>query len=161
MKHISRLVIACTAVSVLALAGCNTAKQASDSEPPTTPEASSASRMASEPSDASLTDSEGADDTFKTGVVEVAALNSIIANTKSAIAADDFVKASETFEQFEDAWETIEDDIKSKSQQSDQEMKDTAEQVEKALKAKDKPGALKALQELEKTAAKASQSQGY
>jgi hypothetical protein len=142
MKYVSRLAIGCTVISLLALAGCNTAKQASNPASPEAPAASDETKTA------------GAEASAGT---ETSALDSIVANTKTATEANDFAQASQTFEQFEESWEKVEDGIKAKSPESYSAIEDSAKQVENALKAKDKVKALEALQGLGENTAKVSQ----
>jgi iron uptake system EfeUOB component EfeO/EfeM len=127
-KYFSLAIVAIIAVCMLPLAGCNTTQESSASVPSTASVATASTKGAS---------------------TELAALSSVVSNTKSAVEAGDFAKASQAFERFEDAWKIVEDGIKAKSRNNYDAIEDTVTQVQSALKANDRPKALEALKTLE------------
>ncbi|MCW5313499.1 DUF4363 domain-containing protein [Nostoc sp. KVJ3] len=126
-------IIPVTVISLLALAGCNSDKQATTQTPATT-ETTAATTVAKTPGA-----TQGGFDT----------LVGVVSNTKTAVKAGKFDKAQQEFNKFEDAWSKVEDGVKTKSSKTYNVIEDTATQVKGALKTKDKAKSLKGLQTLE------------
>lgn len=126
------------AVTVLALAGCDSAKQAS------TPQAS--------PSEIPAASAVSASDKAASPA-SYAELLSVVTNTKAAVQTGNFTKAKTEFDKFENAWKKVEDGIKAKAPKSYDAVEETTEKVMTELK-KSKPSkdqVLAQLQSLEKT----------
>ncbi len=128
-----------SAVTLLTLAGCDSAKKAS------TPQTSSPAI----PAATAVSTSE-----------KVAAsqgnypeLSAVVTNTKAAVQTGNFTKAKAEFDKFENAWKKVEDGIKAKDLKSYDAVEEKTEKVMKELKksqpSKDK--VLAELQSLEKT----------
>jgi hypothetical protein len=82
-------------------------------------------------------------------VAGVAGMKSVVADTKAAIAAGDFTKATAAFGKFEGAWKTVEDGVKTKSPKVYAAVEDGMDAIGAALKSKDKVKATGALTALE------------
>jgi hypothetical protein len=130
-------ILVLSAISLLALAGCDSAKEAST--PPTSPAPVPAATAVKTEKAAS----QG----------NYAELSGVVSSTKAAVQAGNFAKAKTEFDKFEDAWKKVEDGIKAKAPKSYDAVEDTTEKVMTALK-KSKPSkdqVLTQLQSLEKT----------
>ncbi|NJM48575.1 MAG: DUF4363 domain-containing protein [Alkalinema sp. RU_4_3] len=79
----------------------------------------------------------------------VAGLKSVVTETKTAIAAGDFAKASASIGKFEAAWKPVEDGIKAKSPKVYAMIEGAVPKVVAAVKSKDKAAAMTALTGLE------------
>ena len=86
------------------------------------------------------------------------ALNSVVSKSKAAVNAGNFSQATQDFNQFEDAWKSVEDDVKAKSPSGYSAIEDAATQVNSALKSSNKVKAMTGLQTLETTIATVSRS---
>lgn len=117
-------IIPVIAISLLTLAGCNSAQQSTTQTPATTTETTGAA--------------QGGFD----------ALISVVSNTKTAVEAGSFDKAQQEFDKFENAWVKVEDGVKTKSSKTYNAIEDAVTQVKGALKAKNKAKALEGLQTL-------------
>jgi len=126
-----------SAISLLALAGCDSAKEAS------TPQTSSAPVPAATAVKTEKAASQG----------NYAELSGVVSSTKAAVQAGNFPKAKTEFDKFENAWKKVEDGIKGKAPKSYDAVEDTTEKVMTSLK-KSQPSkdqVLTQLQSLEKT----------
>lgn len=131
-------ILVISAVTLLTLAGCDSAKEAS------TPQTSSPAIPA-----ATVSTSE------KVAVSQgnYPELSTVVSDTKAAVQTGNFAKAKAEFDKFESAWKKVEDGIKSKAPKSYDAVEDGTEKVMTELKksqpSKDK--VLAELQSLEKT----------
>jgi hypothetical protein len=127
------------ALTLLALAGCDGAQEAST--PKTSPSQIPAAATAASTSDKAASPASYAE------------LLSVVTNTKAAVQTGNFAKAKTEFDKFETAWKKVEDGIKKTSPKSYDAVEETAEKVMAELK-KTKPSkdqVLAQLQSLEKT----------
>jgi len=130
-------ILVLSAISLLALAGCDSAKEAS------TPQTSSAPVPAATAVKTEKAASQG----------NYAELSGVVSSTKAAVEAGNFAKAKTEFNKFEDAWKKVEDGIKAKAPKSYDAVEETTDKVMADLK-KSKPSkdqVLTQLQSLEKT----------
>jgi hypothetical protein len=79
----------------------------------------------------------------------IGGLKSVVTDTKTAIAAGDFAKASASIGKFEAAWKPVEDGIKAKSPKVYAAIEGAVPKVVAAVKSKDKTAAMAALTGLE------------
>lgn len=86
------------------------------------------------------------------------ALSNVVSKSKAAVNAGNFSQATQDFNQFEDAWKSVEDGVKTKSPSGYSAIEDAATQVSSALKSSNKVKALTGLQVLETTIATVSRS---
>ncbi len=86
------------------------------------------------------------------------ALSSVVSKSKAAVNAGNFPQATQDFNQFEDAWKSVEDGVKTKSPSGYGAIEDAVTQVNSALKSSNKVKALTGLQVLETTIATVSRS---
>ena len=131
-------ILVLSAVTLLALAGCDSAKEAS------TPQTSSPAIPATAVSiSEKVAVSQG----------NYPELSTVVTNTKAAAQTGNFTKAKTEFDKFENAWKKVEDGIKSKALTSYDAVEDGTGKVMAELKksqpSKDK--VLAELQSLEKT----------
>ncbi|MEG3918223.1 hypothetical protein [Microcoleus sp. POL10_C6] len=130
-------ILVLSAISLIALAGCDSAKEAS------TPQTSPAPVPAATAVKTEKAASQG----------NYAELSGVVSSTKAAVQAGNFTKAKTEFDKFENAWKKVEDGIKAKAPKSYDAVEDTTEKVMTALK-KSQPSkdqVLTQLQSLEKT----------
>ena len=130
-------ILVLSAISLIALAGCDSAKEAS------TPQTSSAPVPAATAVKTEKAASQG----------NYAELSGVVSSTKAAVQTGNFATAKSEFDQFEDAWEKVEDSIKAKSPKDYEAVEETTEKVMAELK-KSQPSTdqvLAQLQSLEKT----------
>lgn len=133
-------VLIIAAISVLALAGCNSAEQSTTQ---TSPAASSASPVeAAQQTASSAAAAKGGFD----------GLLSVVSTTNAAVEAGNFANAKQEFEKFEDVWKNVEDGVKAKSPDGYKAIEGSMDEVMGALKGsgQNKEKALAALQSLEK-----------
>ena len=131
-------ILVVSAVTLLALAGCDSGQQAST--PKTSP-----SQI---PAATAVNTSDKA-----ASPASYAELVSVVTNTKAAVQTGNFTKAKSEFDKFENAWKKVEDGIKAKAPKSYDAVEETTEKVMTALK-KTQPSkdqVLAQLQSLEKT----------
>jgi hypothetical protein len=128
---------ALSAVTLLTLAGCNSAKEAST--PQTSP--------AAIPGAANVNTSEKATEKA-TSQGNNAELISVVSSTKAAVQTGDFAKAKAEFDKFESAWKNVEDGIKAKSPKNYEAVEDTTEKVMAELK-KSQPSKDEAIAQLQ------------
>jgi hypothetical protein len=137
MARLNQILVV-SAVTLLALTGCDSAKQASTpktspSEVPAATAVSASDKAASPASNAELV--------------------SVVTNTKAAVQTGNFPKAKTEFDKFENAWKKVEDGIKKIAPKSYDAVEETAEKVMAELK-KSQPSkdqVMAQLQSLEKT----------
>jgi hypothetical protein len=79
----------------------------------------------------------------------IGGLKTVVTDTKAAIAAGDFAKASASIGKFEAAWKPVEDGIKAKSPKVYAAIEGAVPKVVAAVKSKDKTAAMAALTGLE------------
>ena len=130
-------ILVLSAISLIALAGCDSAKEAS------TPQTSSAPVPAATAVKTEKAASQG----------NYAELSGVVSSTKAAVQTGNFATAKTEFDKFEDAWEKVEDPIKAKSPKDYEAVEETTEKVMAELK-KSQPSkdqVLAQLQSLEKT----------
>ena len=130
-------ILVLSAISLLALAGCDSAKEAS------TPQTSSAPVPAATAVKTEKAASQG----------NYAELSGVVSSTKAAVQTGNFATAKTEFDKFEDAWKKVEDGIKAKSRKDYEAVEETTEKVMAELK-KSQPSkdqVLAQLQSLEKT----------
>ncbi|MEG4804524.1 hypothetical protein QUB63_27320 [Microcoleus sp. ARI1-B5] len=138
MARLNQIIVLST-LTLLALTGCDSAKQAS------TPQASPSEIPAGTAVKTEQSTSQG----------NYTELLSVVTNTKAAVQTGNFAKAKTEFDKFENAWKKVEDGIKAKAPKSYDAVEDTTEKVMDELK-KSKPSkeqVLAQLQSLEKTIA--------
>jgi ribosomal protein S20 len=135
--------LAIATVSILAITGCNTEKVATDA------------------ADSVVKNTTGvisaAQDKVTGAVSGFTGLKTVVANTKTAVEAEDFAKAQTDIAQFEGFWATVEDGVKAKSSATYDVIETNVSGVEDAVNSSDKAkamGALNALDEAVSTAAK-------
>lgn len=119
-----------SAVTLLTLAGCDSAKEAS------TPQTSPAPVPATVKTDKAAP------------VINYPELSGLVFYTKNAVQAGNLAKAKTDFGKFENAWKKVEDRIKAKAPKSYNELEDSADKVTTELK-KSQPSKDKLLVELE------------
>lgn len=73
-------------------------------------------------------------------------LLSVVSKTQAAVEADNFSKAQQEFDQFEEVWGQVEDGIKDKSAESYDLIEQDMDQVSTALRASESNQAIAALQ---------------
>ncbi|MEG3906474.1 hypothetical protein QT979_01305 [Microcoleus sp. w2-18bC1] len=130
-------ILVLSAISLIALAGCDSAKEAST--PPTSPAPVPAAT-------AVKTDKPASQGNY-------AELSGVVSSTTAAVQAGNFAKAKTEFDKFENAWKKVEDGIKAKAPKSYDAVEETTDKVMADLK-KSKPSkdqVLTQLQSLEKT----------
>ncbi|MEG4075986.1 hypothetical protein QUA30_25470 [Microcoleus sp. Pol14C2] len=131
-------ILVLSAISLLALAGCDSAKEAS------TPQTSPAAPVPA--ATAVKTEKPASQGNY-------AELSGVVSSTKAAVQAGNFAKAKTEFGTFENSWKKVEDGIKAKAPKSYDAVEETAEKVTDELK-KSQPSkdqVLTQLQSLEKT----------
>ncbi|MCY7386202.1 MAG: hypothetical protein LH628_27280 [Microcoleus sp. CAN_BIN18] len=136
-------ILVLSAVTLVALAGCQGDNQVST--PPTAP--------SPVPSATTTTTTSGSEKPVSPA--SYPELMSVVTNTKAAVEAGDFVKAKTEFDKFETSWKQVEDGIKAKEPKNYEAVEDTTEKVTDELK-KAQPSkdlVLAQLQSLEKTIA--------
>ena len=131
-------ILVVSAVTLLALAGCDSGQQASTpkTSPSQIPAATAVNTSDKAASPASYPE-----------------LSGVVSNTKAAVQTGNFTKAKTEFDKFENAWKKVEDGIKAKAPKSYDAVEETTEKVMTALK-KTQPSkdqVLAQLQSLEKT----------
>ncbi|MBE9094420.1 DUF4363 domain-containing protein [Tychonema sp. LEGE 07203] len=121
------------AVSLLTLAGCDSAKEASTPQisPLPVPAATAVAKTEKAVSQGNY-----------------AELSAVVSSTKAAVQTGDFVKAKTEFDKFENAWKQVEDGIKTKAPKSYEAVEDSAEKVTDDLK-KGQPSKDQVLAQLE------------
>lgn len=132
-------ILVLSAVTLLTLTGCNSAKEASTSG--TSPL----------PIPAATTVVSASDQAAAQG--KYAELLTVVSKTKAAVQAGDFAKAKAEFGKFENAWKKVEDSIKAKYPKTYKDVEETTDKVMAELK-KSKPSkdtVLAQLNSLEKT----------
>ncbi|MEG4576062.1 hypothetical protein QUA56_25845 [Microcoleus sp. N3A4] len=125
-------ILVLSAISLLALAGCDSAKEAST--PPTSPAPVPAATAVKTEKAAS----QG----------NYAELSGVVSSTKAAVQAGNFAKAKTEFGTFENSWKKVEDGIKAKAPKSYDAVEETAEKVTDELK-KSQPTKDKVIAELQ------------
>jgi len=132
MFRFHQLLIA-SAVSLLALAGCNSTQQASTPQSPA---------MTSSASPVAATEPAG-----------YGPLMNVVSNTKAAVESGNFTQAQEQFSKFEDSWSKVEDGVKAKSPSSYDAIEASMDTITAGLKQSQpsKEKVLAALQSLEQT----------
>jgi Domain of unknown function (DUF4363) len=133
-------IIPVTVIGLMTLVGCNS-DQTSTTQTPATTETTGGKTVSGTPG--------AAQNGFN-------ALESVVANTKTAVEAGKFDKAQQEFDKFENSWAKVEDGVKTKSSKTYNAIEDATTQVKGALKAKDKAKALQSLQILNTNIATAS-----
>lgn len=129
-------ILAVSAVTLIALTGCNNkASDTAKDTPAATPAAPAASPVSAPSTPAATTAGNYA------GVLGV------VTKTKAAVNAGDFAKAKTEFGQFENNWSKVEDGLKAKSDKAYEAIEDSMDNVEKGLK-QSKPDKQKVLAEL-------------
>ena len=121
-------ILAVSAVTLIALTGCNKPSDTATNTPAATPATPAASPVSAP------------------AAANYSGLLSVVTKTKAAVNAGDFAKAKTEFGQFEDNWEKVEDGIKAKSDKSYKAIEDSMGKAEKALK-ESKPDKQKVLTE--------------
>ncbi len=123
-----------TAISLLALVGCNNAEKSST-------QPSSTASPAAETK------------TTSTGKADFKGLLSVVSHTKTAVEAGNFAKAKEEFGKFESFWSKVEDGVKVKSPHAYKAIEDNSDEITGGLKASapNKQKVLVALQSLNKS----------
>lgn len=116
------------AMGLFALAGCSQ---------PSTPSASSNT----EPSPVAVSASPST--STQAGYPQ---LLSVVSKTQAAVEANDFTKAQQEFDQFEEAWSQVEDGIKEKSADSYDAIEEDMDQVATTLRSDQSDQAIAALQ---------------
>ena len=132
-------ILVLSAVTLLTLTGCNSAKETSTSG--TSPL----------PIPAATTVVSASDQAAAQG--KYAELLTVVSKTKAAVQAGDFAKAKAEFGKFENAWNKVEDGIKAKYPKTYKDVEETTDKVMAELK-KSKPSkdtVLAQLNSLEKT----------
>ncbi len=79
------------------------------------------------------------------------AIQGVVSKTETAVEAGNFADATQDFAGFETNWKTIEDGVMKTSAPFYAAVEKAAKATEAGLKAKDKPGTIKALKELNNT----------
>jgi hypothetical protein len=134
MNHFQSILVI-SSISLLTLVGCADTEKATTE---TTPTASPNSTLAT-PAKTSTKGNDG--------------LLTVVANTKTAVTAGNFVQAKQEFDKFEDVWKEVEDGIKAKSSSNYEAVEKSMDDISGELKASkpQKDKLLTALQSLEKT----------
>ncbi|MBE9184818.1 DUF4363 domain-containing protein [Microcoleus sp. LEGE 07076] len=112
-------ILVLSAVTLLALAGCDSAKEASTPQTSPTPVPAATAVVKTEKAAP-----QG----------NYAELSAVVSSTKAAVQTGDFVKAKTEFDKFENAWKKVEDGIKAKAPKSYEAVEDSAEKVTDGLK---------------------------
>lgn len=128
--------LAMSAVTLIALAGCNKTPDTAQTTPTPTQAAPPATPVSASSTPAAPTAGN------YSGVLGV------VTKTKAAVNAGDFAKAKTEFGQFEDNWSKVEDGLKAKSDKAYEAIEDSMDKVEKGLK-ESKPDKQKVLAELD------------
>lgn len=130
-----------TAMTVLTLTGCG----GSETKTPEAkaPVASAPATTATTPKKAMAFDAKA--------IAGFKAIQSVVSKTETAVEAGNFADATKDFEGFETNWKTVEDGVMKTSAPFYAAVEKSAKAVEAGLKAKDKPGTIKALKELHNT----------
>jgi hypothetical protein len=123
-------ILVLSALSLLTLAGCDSAQEAS------TPQNSPSAVPATVKTDKA------------TPVLNYPELSGLVFYTKNAVQAGNFAKAKTEFGKFENAWKKFEDGIKAKAPKSYNEVEDTSEKVTTEFK-KSQPSKDKLIVELD------------
>ena len=129
-------ILVISALTLLALTGCDSQASTPKTSPAEIPTATAVSTSDKAASPA-----------------KYAELLGVVTNTKAAVQTGNFAKAKTEFDKFENAWKKVEDGIKAKSRKSYDAVEETTEKVMAELK-KSKPNkdqVLAQLQSLEKT----------
>lgn len=129
-----------SAVSILSLVGCQSSK---DSTVQTSPSAAPA-ETATQPKATDAMKGKAGD----TSQDDFVALQNVVTQTKIAVNAGDFKKASAEFEKFENSWSKVEDGVKAKSRSSYDRIEEEMDTVKGALKASKSDKAIAALDSL-------------
>ncbi len=130
MKSLNQALLSAGAIALLALTSCGKKEEVVEAPAP--------KPVAAVPNKAPVA-----------GMTGAAGIKSVVANTKAAVAAGDFTKATATFGKFEGAWKTVEDGVKTKSPKVYAAVEDGMDTIGAALKSKDKVKATAALTALE------------
>jgi hypothetical protein len=129
MKRLNQALLSASAIALLALTACGKKEEAEVpvEKPPT----------AAMPQKAAA------------AMGGIGGLKTVVTDTKTAIAAGDFAKASASIGKFEAAWKPVEDGIKAKSPKVYAAIEGAVPKVVAAVKSKDKAAAMAALTGLE------------
>lgn len=111
-------ILVISAVTLLTLAGCDSAKEAAT--PPSPTPAIPATAATTAPSTS---------EKVATSESKYAELLGVVSNTKAAVQTGNFAEAKAEFDKFENAWKKVEDGIKPKSPKSYEAVEDTTEKV--------------------------------
>lgn len=135
------------AVSLLVLTGCN------KSEPPTAETIPTATASATEVTTPPSAAGEAKNETDKEATSADAGkgfgdLTAVVSKTQQAVEANDFAKARDEFDKFEDAWSKVEDGVKAKSNDTYNAIEDNVDKLQDAMKASNKEKSIEALQAL-------------
>ena len=137
--------ISILAVSLLVLTGCQKTEQPTAQ---TTPTANPpATEVTTPPSPETKNETEKAVPANEAGK-GFGDLTAVVSKTRQAVDANDFAKAREEFDKFEDAWSKVEDGVKAKSKDTYNTIEDNADKLQDALKASNKGKSIEALQGL-------------
>lgn len=129
LKSILSILLLC-AIGSSALSACSQ---------PSTPSASNQTTESSPVAETPVSPSEPE----QTGYPE---LLSVVSKTQAVVEANDFSKAQQEFDQFEEVWSQVEDGIKDKSAESYDLIEQDMDQVSTALRASQSNKAIAALQ---------------
>lgn len=130
MKRLNQALLTASAMSMLALTACG-------------PKEEVAEVPVGRPSAAAVPQKAGA------AMGGIGGLKSVVTDTKAAIAAGDFAKASASIGKFDAAWKTVGEGIKVKSPKVHAAIEGALPKLTAAIKSKDKTSATAALTGLE------------
>ncbi len=131
--------LAVAAVSILALAGCNSKQASTDSTPAA--EASPSASSASTVETTKATDATPGNSGFS-------GLQAVVSSTKTDVKAGNFTKAKEDFSKFEDNWKPVEDGVKAKASKAYGEIEESSDKIKAELNTS-KPNKEKVLTQLQ------------
>jgi hypothetical protein len=131
MKRLNQALLSVSAVALLALTACGNKEEVAEVPAEKVPTAAMSPKTAAP------------------AMGGVAGLKSVLKDTKTAVAAGDFTKASASLGKFEAAWKPVEDGVKAKSPKVYAAIEDAVPMVTNAVKSKDKMKAMAALTTLE------------
>jgi hypothetical protein len=141
MRHFIQLAL--TTLSIATLASCSAPPAPETKVPEAKPPVTTAPATTATPKKAMAFDAKT--------IAGFKAIQAVASKTETAVEAGDFAAAAKDFEGFETSWKPVEDGVMKISPAFYAAVEKAAKASEAGLKAKDKPGTIKALKELNNT----------
>jgi hypothetical protein len=141
MRHFIQLAL--STLSIATLASCSAPPAPETKVPEAKPPVTTAPATTGTPKKAMAFDAKA--------IAGFKAIQAVVSKTETAVEAGDFAAATKDFAGFETNWKTVEDGVMKTSPTFYGAVEKASKAVDTGLKAKDKPGTIKALNELHNT----------